>query len=80
VTLLWRDSWLKPLSDFDVGADRCVYCKKIFRKIDFVTACDFCDKGIMHDSCANKHIVSNHKKLLEAKINSHKDKPLHDFQ
>jgi len=78
--LLWRDAWLKPLADFDVGADRCRYCKKAFHGIDFVTACDFCDKGIMHDACANKHILSDHKKELEAKINSHKDKPLHDYQ
>ena len=34
----------------------------------------------MHDACANKHILSNHKKQLEAKINAHKDKPLHDYQ
>jgi len=29
----------------------------------------------MHDSCANKHILSEHKKQLETKINSHKDRP-----
>ena len=80
MTLLWRDSWLKPLSNFDVGADECAYCQKIFRKIDFVTGCDFCDKGIMHDACADKHILSEHSKELEDKIESHKDKPLHDFQ
>jgi hypothetical protein len=80
MTLLWRDAWLKPLSDFDVGAEKCSYCKKAFGKIDFVTACDFCEKGIMHDSCANKHILSDHKKQLDAKINAHKDKPLHDYQ
>ena len=78
--LLWRDSWLKPLSDFDLGADECAFCQKKFRKIDFVTACDFCNKGIMHDACANKHILSDHSKQLEAKIASHKDKPLHDYQ
>jgi hypothetical protein len=31
MTLLWRDAWLKPLSDFDLGPDRCDYCKKAFR-------------------------------------------------
>ena len=80
MTLLWRDAWLKPLSDFDVGAERCAYCRKGFHKIDFVTACDFCDKGIMHNICADKHILLNHKKQLEAKINLHKDKPLHEYQ
>ncbi len=80
MTLLWRDSWLKPLSDFDVGAEKCSYCKKAFGKIDFVTACDFCEIGIMHDSCANKHIIASHKKELQRKIDAHKDKPLHDYQ
>lgn len=80
MTLLWRDSWLKPLSDFDVGVEKCSYCKKAFREIDFVTACDFCDIAIMHDACANKHIVTKHKKQLQEKINAHKDKPLHDYQ
>ena len=45
MTLLWRDAWLKPLSDFDVGAEKCSYCKKAFGKVDFVTACDFATKG-----------------------------------
>jgi hypothetical protein len=34
----------------------------------------------MHDACANKHIVTKHKKQLQEKINAHKDKPLHDYQ
>ena len=80
MTLLWRDSWLKPLSDFDVGVEKCSYCKKAFAEIDFVIACDFCDIAIMHDACANKHIVTKHKKQLQEKINAHKDKPLHDYQ
>ena len=80
MTLLWRDSWLKPLSDFDVGVEECSYCKKAFGEINFVTACDFCDIAIMHDACANKHIVTKHKKQLQEKINAHKDKPLHDYQ
>ena len=80
MTLLWRDPWLKPLSDFDVGAEKCSYCKKAFGEIEFVTACDFCEIGIMHDACANKHIVGKHKKQLKAKIEAHKDKPLHDYQ
>ena len=73
--LLWRDAWFKPLADFDIGLDRCSYCKNAFHRIDFVTSCDFCDNGIMHDSCANKHILSEHNKQLETKINSNKDRP-----
>jgi hypothetical protein len=80
VGMLWRDSWLKPLSDFEVGSASCKYCRKAFAKIDFVTSCEFCDIGIMHDACANKHIFLRHKKQLLEKIGSHKDKPLHDFQ
>jgi hypothetical protein len=80
MTLLWRDSWLKPLSDFDVGAEKCLYCKRVFGKIAFVTACDFCEIGIMHDTCANKHIIASHKRELQAKMDSHKDKPLHRYQ
>ncbi len=78
--VLWRDSWLKPLSDSDVGTGKCAFCKKALIEMDFVTSCDFCDIGIMHDSCANKHIVSNHHKQLKAKIGAHKDKPLHGYQ
>jgi hypothetical protein len=80
MVLLWRDPWLKPLSDFDVGTEKCSYCKKKFVKIEFVTSCDFCEIGIMHDQCANKHIFSEHKQQLESKINIHRDKPLHDYQ
>lgn len=80
MTLLWRDPWLKPLSEFDVGTEKCSYCKKVFGKISFVTACDFCSSGIMHDECANKHILIEHKKQLSTKINAHRDKPLHDYQ
>ncbi len=81
MTLLWRDPWLKPLSDFEVGTDnKCNYCKRIFDKIEFVTTCDFCEIGVMHDQCANKHIVKDHRKELEAKINAHKDKALHGYQ
>lgn len=78
--LLWRDSWLKPLSDIDVGAEKCSYCKKNFVQVEFVTACEFCEVGVMHDQCANRHIFSQHRKQLESKINIHKDKPLHDYQ
>lgn len=80
MTLLWRDQWLKPLTDGDAGTDKCALCGKKFGKIEFVTACDFCEIGVMHDICANKHILAKHKKEVEAKIASHRDKPLHDFQ
>lgn len=80
MTLLWRDSWLKPLSDFEVGTQKCIYCMRAFAEIDFVTSCDFCEIGIMHDGCADKHIMAEHKKQLKAKINAHKDRPLHDYQ
>jgi hypothetical protein len=80
MTLLWRDSWLKPLSNHDVDAESCRGCNKAFATIDFVTSCDFCEIGIMHDACANKHIIADHKKQLQSKINAHKDKPLHDYQ
>jgi hypothetical protein len=80
MALLWRDPWLKPLSDYDLGVERCSYCEKGFAEIEFVTSCDFCEIGIMHDQCANKHILSEHKKQLESKINTHRDKPLHEYQ
>jgi hypothetical protein len=80
MTLLWRDQWLKPLTDGDAGTDKCAYCGKKFGKIEFVTACDFCDVGVMHDACANKHILAKHRKAIEAKIESHRDRRLHDYQ
>ncbi len=78
--VLWRESWLKPLSDFDIGSEQCKYCKNSYSDMDFVTSCDFCDIGIMHDRCANQHITADHASELRAKVQSHKDKPLHDFQ
>ncbi len=80
MTLLWRDPWLKPLSDFEVNSDSCGYCKQKFGQVEFVTSCDFCDLGVMHDRCANEHIIKHHKAQLEAKMNRHRDKPLHDYQ
>lgn len=80
MTLLWRDPWLKPLSDGDIGADNCTSCKKEFGKVEFVTACEFCDIGVMHDQCANSHILQKHRREVDAKINDHRDRRLHDYQ
>ena len=80
MTLLWREAWLKPLSEYEVGTEICSYCKEKFVKIDFVTSCEFCEIGIMHDKCANIHIITDHKKELYAKMAAYKDKPLHDYQ
>jgi hypothetical protein len=80
MVVLWRDSWLKPLSDSDVGSEHCKLCKKNFAEIDFVTSCEFCEIGIMHDRCANRHILEQHSRVLKSKISAHRDKPLHDYQ
>ena len=80
MALLWREPWLKPMSSYDLEVEKCNYCEKSFVKIEFVTSCEFCEIGIMHDQCANKHILSRHKKQLRMKINMHRDKPLHDYQ
>ena len=80
VSVLWRDSWLKPLSIYDIETKFCKSCKKILREKDFVTSCEFCEIGIMHDNCANEHILKKHKAEVRKKIELHRDKPLHDFQ
>ena len=78
--ILWREPWLKPLIDYDLDVEYCNKCKKKFTKISFVTSCEFCDIGIMHDSCANRHIIDKHHEMIIKKINQHKDKPLHEYQ
>lgn len=78
--VLWRDPWLKPLSDFDIGYEDCATCGKPFKALDFVTGCEFCQIGPMHDVCADSHIALQHAADLEAKVSAHKDKPLHGFQ
>lgn len=78
--ILWRDSWLKPLSDSDIGSEDCKLCRERFKDLDFVTSCDFCEIGPMHDHCANRHILADHTEKLRAKVEAHKDKPLHDYQ
>jgi hypothetical protein len=78
--LLWREAWIKPLSEFDLGFESCGYCKERFRHLNFVTSCEFCEIGIMHSACADAHISRNHNNQLNAKVAYHKDKPLHDYQ
>ena len=78
--LLWREAWIKPLSEYDVGSRICAYCKEGFNHLNFVTSCEFCEIGIMHDLCADTHINNHHSNEVDAKVAFHKDKPLHDFQ
>ena len=78
--VLWRDAWLKPVSDGDLGSEQCAHCKVAFKDLDFVTSCEFCGIGAMHDPCADIHIGSTHAKELKEKISLHRDRPLHDFQ
>lgn len=78
--ILWREPWLKPLSDLDIGGNLCNLCRNGFRDLEFVTSCEFCDIGIMHDTCAEKHIFDEHKDDLEKKIRLQRERRLHDFQ
>jgi len=80
ILLLWREEWLKPLSDFEIGSEICKLCKQRFEDVDVVTSCEFCEIGIMHDLCANSHINTHHSSQVNAKVAAHKDKPLHDYQ
>ena len=78
--LLWRDSYLKPLSQFDLGTEVCAFCSKEFINLDFVINCEFCEIGVMHNVCGNSHIMKYHLNLLNTKVDAHKDRPLHDYQ
>ena len=78
--ILWRVPWLKPLSDLDIGGNLCNLCQNGFRDLEFVTSCEFCDIGIMHDTCAEKHIFDKDKDDLEKKIRLQRERRLHDFQ
>ena len=78
--LLWRDPWLKPLIDYDLDSENCAYCNEKFKNLVFVTSCEFCSIGIMHDKCADLHITKDHTAELKNKIFYHKDRALHDFQ
>jgi hypothetical protein len=80
VVVLWRESWLKPLSNYDIESDVCNSCKLALKDRDMVTSCEFCEIGVMHNHCADQHILKTHKKDVENKIELHKDRRLHDYQ
>jgi len=78
--ILWREGWIKPLLTESLPSEKCGICNKEFGELDFVTSCEFCEIGIIHDMCANNHIATSHTKELGEKINKHKEKQLHSFQ
>jgi hypothetical protein len=78
--ILWREGWIKPLLTESLPSEKCGICNKEFGELDFVTSCEFCEIGIIHDICANNHIATSHTKELGEKINKHKEKQLHSFQ
>ena len=78
--VLWREPWLKPLTDMETGTDVCAVCKVSFHVMDFVTSCEFCSIGVIHDGCAREHILLKHKSSLDRKVRLHKDRRLHDYQ
>ncbi len=78
--VLWREGWIKPLLTESLSSEKCGFCKKDFEELTFVTSCEFCVIGILHDLCANEHTISEHFKELEEKIDKHKEKKLHSFQ
>lgn len=48
--------------------------------MEFVTSCEFCEIGVMHNICAEKHILEKHKEDLEKKIAFQRERRLHDYQ
>lgn len=78
--VLWREGWLKPLLTESLPSENCSICKKEFNDLDFVTSCEYCEIGVIHDLCANEHTISEHFKELGEKIKKHKEKRLHSFQ
>jgi hypothetical protein len=78
--ILWREGWIKPLLTESLPSERCSMCNKEFKDLDFTTSCEFCEVGIVHETCANRHITTEHVQELEEKINRHKEKKLHSFQ
>ena len=80
INVLWREGWIKPLQIESLPSEKCNFCKNKFKDLDFVTSCEYCEIGIIHDYCTNKHILSDHFKDLENKIEKHREKKLHSFQ
>jgi hypothetical protein len=80
VNILWKEGWLKPLSTESLPNEKCSFCNNDFKELEFVTSCEFCEIGILHDSCCNTHIVKDHKESLEQKVKSHEEKRLHSYQ
>ncbi|HXT84617.1 MAG TPA: hypothetical protein VN704_09875 [Verrucomicrobiae bacterium] len=80
VNILWREGWIKPFLTESLPSENCSICKKEFKNMDFVTSCEFCGINMMHDHCANQHIILEHDRQIKDKINDHKEKRLHSFQ
>jgi hypothetical protein len=80
VVILWRDAWLKPLTNYELDSDSCKLCNKPLKDRDIVTSCEFCEIGIMHNQCGTDHIFDKHNAEIEKKIKFHKERKLHDYQ
>ena len=80
VKVLWREGWLKPLSTESLPDEKCSLCKNKFLDLEFVTSCEFCEIGILHDDCYIIHIKKDHKESLDQKVKSHEEKRLHSYQ
>ena len=80
VNVLWREGWIKPLSTESLPNEKCSFCKEDFKELEFVTSCEFCEIGILHDDCYKIHITKDHKAPLDQKVKDHKEKRLHSYQ
>jgi hypothetical protein len=80
ISILWGDSWLKPLSDFEVESEICKLCNQRFKHLDFITSCESCEMGIMHSICAYNHILNNHQNEIMNKLDTQRHRRLHDYQ
>lgn len=80
VNILWKEGWLKPLSTESLPNEKCSFCNNDFKELEFVTSCEFCEIGILHDFCCHTHIVKDHKEPLDQKVKSHEEKRLHSYQ
>lgn len=80
VNILWREGWLKPLSTESLPTEKCSLCKDDFKELEFVTSCEFCDIGVLHDDCCRIHIIKDHKESIDQKVKAHEEKRLHSYQ